>query len=669
MSTPKVAVIGIDSITPVMVERFVAEGRMPNFQRLRERGWSSDLTPPMPPTTPAAWTTIATGTWPSTHGVEGFAVHKAGEPLDKKHHSCSSDWVRAEFIWQAAARAGKRSILLKYPMSWPPVGGDLVVQVDGAGGWGGLKCVWDLAHSGCWDTELNAQTITPNEQTANPQDWLTRDQDNLDEESTNLLSLSAPGAWQDLPADAEPLWETQLLLRCRGMSEGAPLYVLALRVGAEERLLIAPERVASSGAMLRSREWSDWLRVTLPTAQGPRAGHVRLKVMAFDGANRRLRLYQSQIHQEAGFTRPDHIAESLLEVAGPFAEWTEGYDLLQGWIDDETQLEIYEQHVEWMSRAARYLLQTQPWDLFMTQVHFVDMAYHLYWGAIDPGHPQHNPERAPFYWELLGRVHELADQFLGAVLDQLDDDTLVVVLGDHGHDLYHTALLANHLLIQHGLLTLYRDRRTGTPRIDWQRTRAYANGYRVYLNVAGRDPQGIVSVDEYHAVQDAVIQLLYSARDPRTGQAPVRLACRQEDAQALGLYGSSMGDVIFAMAPGFQTRTSISVPNDAWIGQRLQPQRVSAFKQTQLFREFTGEHDSALPFTRAIRSMLVLHGPPVRPGRRQVPARMVDVAPTICSYLQIPFPLHCEGSVLRDALTDEAERPADPSMLHATIAS
>lgn len=664
MAKPKVAVIGIDSITPVMADRFIAEGRMPNLQRLREWGWYSELTPPMPPTTPAAWTTIATGAWPSTHGVEGFAVHQAGEPLDQKHHSCSSDWVRAEFIWQAAERAGKRSILLKYPMSWPPVGGDLVVQVDGAGGWGGLKCVWDLAHSGCWDTHLSNQPVTAAAQTANPQEWLTRDQDNLDEESTRLLTVSAPGLWEQLPPDAEPLWETQLRLSCRGMSEGTPLYVLALRVADEDRLVIAAERRLSGAALLRCRDWSDWIQVTLPTAQGPRAGHVRLKVMAFDADGRHLRLYQSQIHQAAGFTRPEHIAETLLEVAGPFAEWTEGYDLLQGWIDDETQLEIYQQHVTWMSRAARHLLQTQPWDLFMTQVHFVDMAYHLYWGAIDPEHPQYNPERAPFYWELLGRIHELADQFLGAVLDALDQDTLVVVLGDHGHDLYHTALLANHLLCQHGLLTLYRDRRTGAPRIDWQRTRAYANGYRVYLNVAGRDPQGIVAAADYHALQETVIQLLYSTRDPRTGQAPVRLACRQDDAQALGLYGSSMGDVIFAMAPGFQTRTSITVPTDAWLGSRLQLQHIAAFKQTQLFREFTGEHDSSLPFNRAIRSLLILHGPQVRRGQRQVPARMVDVAPTICAYLQIPFPRACEGSVLWDALphTSSVEYGLEPSV-------
>src|SRR6185436_3968473 len=101
---------------------------------------------------------------------------------------------------------------------------------------------------------------------------------------------------------------------------------------------------------------------------------------------------------------------------------------------------------------------------------------------------------------------------------------------------------------------------------------------------------------------------------------------------------------------GFQIRSTIAVPAEAWAGQRLQADRIPVLKQTKLFRQFTGEHDSALPFNRAIRSLLVLHGPTVRTGRRQVPARMVDVAPTMCHYLNIPFPAQCEGGLLADAL-------------------
>src|SRR6185312_5541053 len=179
----------------------------------------------------------------------------------------------AEFLWQAAERAGKRSVLLKYPMSWPPRGGDRVVQVDGAGGWGGLKCVWDLDHSACWDT-----AATSTKDPVLTSQWMTRDQDNLDEEDIRQLVISPPDGWINLPAGTTPLWETRLDLRARGKEEGTTLYCLALQASETGiyHLIIAPTRNGLDGKLLQNRQWSEWFRVTLPTQQGPCSGHLRL---------------------------------------------------------------------------------------------------------------------------------------------------------------------------------------------------------------------------------------------------------------------------------------------------------------------------------------------------------------------------------------------------------
>jgi predicted AlkP superfamily phosphohydrolase/phosphomutase len=644
----KVALIGLDSITPVMIEPFIAEGRMPNLKRIRDRGWWAEMTPTMPPTTPAGWTTVATGAWPSTHGIEGFAVHVEGEPLDRKRHGTNSERSRAEFVWQAAERAGRRTILLKYPLSWPPRGGPGVTQVDGAAGWGGMKCVFDLAHSGCWDTARQA-SLPPSEETVGSQEWMTRDQDNLDEESVRPLRVDPAGPWTNLPLGARPLWETRVDLPPGDPELGTTVYALAVEMDGREALLVSPTRDASAPAPVTRDDWSGWIPVSAGDGPHRRWGHVRFKVMELDGRTPRLRLYQSQIHQDSGYTRPPTEAAHLLASAGPFEEWSESYDRLQGWIDDGTQLEIYRHHLEWMSRAAAHLLGDHPWDLFMTQVQILDMAYHLYWGAVDPGHPNYDPARAPEYWAILGQAHELADRFLGEILSAVGPDALVMVLGEHGQDLYHTTFMANHLLLREGLLELYRNRRTGAPEIDWRRTRAFASSYRVYLNVAGRDPDGIVAPDEYTGLQDLVIEALHGVRDARSGRHPVGMAMRREDARALGLYGGSMGDVVFGMAPGYQTRSTIEIPRDAWAGPGLLRDAVPVFRETRLFRDFTGEHDTSMPYTRAVRTMLFLQGPGVRPGHRTVPVSIVDVAPTICSYLGVPFPAQCEGRPIWDA--------------------
>jgi predicted AlkP superfamily phosphohydrolase/phosphomutase len=398
--------------------------------------------------------------------------------------------------------------------------------------------------------------------------------------------------------------------------------------------------------------WTGWLPLALPVGEATRHGHVRFKVLELDAPNHRLRLYQSQVHDDAGFTRPAELAGELAAAAGPFVEWTESYDRLQGWIDDATQLEIYEQHVQWMSAAAAHLLRNHRWDLFLTQIHFLDMAYHVYWGTVDPRHPGYAGESGEAgYWSLLARAHALADDFLGRVVEAAGEDAVVVVLGDHGQDVYHTNFLVNSYLAREGFLSLARDRRTGRVRIDWSASVAYAQGHRVFLNVAGREPSGIVPAERYSEVADAVADSLARACDPRTGLRAVSLVLRGEDARSWGLYGPGAADLVVATAPGFQAKSVLKVPADAWVGLRLRTDRLPSFRPTRLFRDFTGEHDSSLPLTRALRTLFFAAGPGIRAARRDVPMRLVDVAPTLAGLLGVPPPRDSEGSSLVPAMS------------------
>jgi predicted AlkP superfamily phosphohydrolase/phosphomutase len=647
----RVALLGLDSITPAMVGPMLAEGAMPALAELIGAGWSSEAVSTLPPTTPTAWTTVATGAWPSTHGVEGFAVHREGDPLDRKRHALTSDMVRADRIWDLAARHGLESTLLKFPVSWPPSESPCVTQVDGAGGWGGLKCVHDLVHSACWDSEPARATAGTE---AVGQEWMTRDADNLDEESVRPIALLAPaeaGSWRNLPAGFEPAFGAVLRLAARNGGEAA-VHALAGRDGRRPRLLLSDRPDAAGRRPVAEGEWTGWIALDVRGGgpDGAACGHVRFRAMRLGADPPRLRLYQSQLHRRDGFTRPPELARSLEAAAGPFVEWTEAYDRLQGWIDDATQLEIYRDHVEWMVRASRHLMRETPWRLFLTQLHVLDMAYHLYWAAIDPRHPDHRPEDRDRCWALLREVHALADRLVRAVREEADEETLVVVLGDHGHDVYHTALLTNHVLLREGLLAVRRDPRTGRPAIHWPGTAAYASGYRVHLNVRGRDPDGVLEPAAVGRVRESVIALLAGLRDPRTGQRPVRLALGRDDAAGLGLGGPGMGDVVFATGPGYQARSSVQPPVGCWIGSRLVPDRVPPFQPTRLFREFTGEHDTALPFSRSMHTLLYLAGPGVRRGRSRLPVRLVDVAPTLCEWLGLPPPANCEGAPIRSAL-------------------
>ena len=126
-------VIGIDGMMPEMVEKFTAEGHMPFIARLIERGTYSPMLSSPPVDTPTNWTSLATGAYTGTHGINTFGVHFDGERFEEMHRVNPSIFPpfvdqapaylnqlsRAEYVWQAAERAGKRCITVNWPGCWP----------------------------------------------------------------------------------------------------------------------------------------------------------------------------------------------------------------------------------------------------------------------------------------------------------------------------------------------------------------------------------------------------------------------------------------------------------------------------------------------------------------------------------------------------------------------
>jgi predicted AlkP superfamily phosphohydrolase/phosphomutase len=92
-----------------------------------------------------------------------------------------------------------------------------------------------------------------------------------------------------------------------------------------------------------------------------------------------------------------------------------------------------------------------------------------------------------------------------------------------------------------GLLEYRKDSRTRRTVVDWERTKAYP--WRTYINVSlkGRDPNGTVDPTDYERIREEVIQSLYSMKDPETGECPIALVLRKEDAEVFGQWGERVG--------------------------------------------------------------------------------------------------------------------------------
>ena len=144
----RAVVIGLDGANFEAMKPLLEKDLLPNLSRLiREGVRCENAFAPYPTLTGSNWASIATGAWPGTHGVTDMSYHVTGEPVDYWHSGFTSDAVEAETLWEALARDGRKSIVLKYTGSWPPRHPG-VVMVDGGGGrpfWGGS--ILELSHS------------------------------------------------------------------------------------------------------------------------------------------------------------------------------------------------------------------------------------------------------------------------------------------------------------------------------------------------------------------------------------------------------------------------------------------------------------------------------------------------------------------------------------------
>lgn len=607
-SAVRVMILGVDAPIVPRVLKYVEEGEMPHLKSLIDGGvLAENCLVPFPTITPPNWATIATGAWPGTHGVTCFHVHRPGDPLDVVHPGFVSSEVQAEFLWEAIARAGKRSIVLNYPTSWPPRGGDLLVQVAGPGlapnewrEYPGRRELWQVANDLC-AAQLFATDDYP--------------------QGTRVQAVS-PEGWKSLPEGAVAEYELPLAfhssLHCL-----EPQTWWGLVVAGDEgpHLLIYPSKYSTSPiCALRVGEWSPKVLWQFNTEEGPRRAVFKFKLLELRPDGKEMKLFLSPFCALDSYHHPAGVAEELAALDPMPLPIFGVSELNLEWIDDATWVEIMEEAHEWLGDAASYLLGSRDWDLFAMHLHCPDWAYHAMSTRIDPL-TEPNPAVRKRFEDFERHFHRAWDVMLGKILARADDNTVIVVVSDHGAVATGRHVPLNKILIDAGLLAV--EQTDGGPRVDWSKTRAFAQrSSYVYVNLEGRDPQGIVKPDDYESVRDEIITALVSYREPELGVCPFVMAWRREDTRPLGVYGEMAGDVVFAFRPEFGGQHGPHLSTATWgIGD--------------------------------LHGLLVLKGPNIKKGEKLArTAWITDVVPTVCYLAEWPLPAQAEGAVLYQALED-----------------
>jgi len=634
----KLLMLGLDAALPDLIRRFAEEGNLPNIARLMSRGTFARVMTTFPPLTAAAWAAITSGAGPGTAGIPSLMVHLPGEPLDKWHTSFDRRMLKAETLWETGARVNKRTLLVNWPVTWP-LGVENGVQVGAS-----LNPpfryfympLWDIASSSLFATESYRCNQVPGRAV--------------------LVTPTPATGWSGLPKSSSTALEVQI--------DVPPTYATGMRYhvaildsagkGYDQVLVCRTKDASAPVARLRQGERSDWITETFGTPDGSRRGRFYFHLLQVDGTPR-LKLYASAINTAENFCLPPEITADVTQAAGPYMEVDDPWAYMDGWVSIDFYLDQLTAHSEWWAKATRYALTSQPWHLAFSWMGTIDHVQHVLYGGIDRRSHHFDEKEYPTILGYVRRVYQEADIGIGKILEAVDlDETLVCCVSDHGFSALERSPYLKFHLARAGLLSFTLDDR-GEMVVDWSKTRAFPLEpchAHIFVNLKGRDPEGVVDPEDYRKVQEEIIDALLAMRDPDTGEHVVSLAVRKEEAGTLGVFRQQgfdrVGDVLFALKPSYMANPFV-YPVDVRYrdGTARRIASPEEFEPAVLHRTFTGVH-LALPAIPEMHAALVLAGPGVRHLDRRQPVNIVDIAPTLAHILGMPVPAHAEGSILHD---------------------
>lgn len=279
-------------------------------------------------------------------------------------------------------------------------------------------------------------------------------------------------------------------------------------------------------------------------------------------------------------------------------------------------------------QVARRLIQNKPWDFFMMVEMGMDRLQHVFWQCWDPGHPKYEPGN-PFE-SAFQEYFRYLDAEVGSLVEVIPQDAVTIVMSDHGARRMEGGVCINDWLRREGYLTLTEELDAvtgiGDAPIDWSRTGAWGDGGyygRLFLNVKGREPQGVIEPAKYEDVRDELIAKLESMPGPD---------------------GEPLGTRVFKPQDVYPDVRGIAPDLIVYFGD-LDWRSVGTVGNPDLF---THENDTGPDGANHDGTgIFVMAGVPAQPSGRVDGLNLVDVGPTILSLYDIEAP---EGAVGRSFL-------------------
>jgi predicted AlkP superfamily phosphohydrolase/phosphomutase len=617
----RVVVLGLDGLSPVIVRRMINDGKLPNFAKLAEGGTFKPLATTIPSISPVAWSSFQTGVYPARHNIYDFLTvdRKTYLPdLSSAHIGAPKRRIKigkwsipigkpeirllrkSQPFWKILGDHGIFSTVIRVPVTFPPEK------------FGGLSlsamCVPDIIGSQGTFTYFSTRDADA-EHTGGVRVPVERD--------GGLLRSYFVGPGDPTAAEAAPL-KLPFTVRPNGGKKG----VVRLEMNGKKY-------------DLKRGEYSDWIPLEFKASLGLKVrGTARLMVRE---TAPEFEMYATPINIDPDrpalpISHPFTYAVYLSKLYGRYATLGLAEDtwaLNEGVIDEGAFLDqTWKIHDEREKMYFDALEKTRK-GLVVCVFDASDRIQHMFWRYIADDHPANEGKDTTEYAGALEDMYVRMDDLVGRTMERLGEDEVLFVISDHGFDAFKRGFNVNGWLRENGYLYLKNYESTGADwfaDVDWSRTRAFGLGLGgIFLNVAGREAQGIVEPADVQALKTEIKEKLTGLKDPAGGEVAIDEVYDLAETYS-GPYLPNAPDLVIGYRPGYR------VSWESVTGKVID----GAFHDNT--KRWSGDHCIAAKFVPGIFFCN-------RRVNGDAPS-LVDTAPTILELFGVEPPGYVEGKTL-----------------------
>ncbi|KAB7705347.1 nucleotide pyrophosphatase [Bacillus aerolatus] len=619
-------ILSFDGMRHDYAEKYIKDGSMPHLKKLKKEGmYAKDITTVNPSLTAASHASIATGAKPEKTGFVSNEFHYSGKKLNKTKNAFQAN-IDVAPLWKEAKKQGKVTAVIGFPGSNP--------------------------------------------QKENEADYSIYYGDVLAESSYNKLDFKPVKKWDNPPKSFSEPQEAHLKIKLQGKKD---VYIHILAIDSSDnnkkdydRFHVSEDlTVDSQDASVQLNKWG---QLPLQVKGADSAGFLfKLKGSKKDLSS--VKFYRTAV--TTGLIKgPEGFKEKIVERFGFFPDQDDLPAFEKGWISRKEYEEINENFADWLADTSLFIKKEYKPDLLMFYEPHIDLEEHEFL-LTDPRQPGYSQEAVKTYESYIKWAYENADDTIGKTSAAMTENDRLFIVSDHGMEPIHSRISPNYELKKAGLLKLNKK-----GEVDLSNSKAYAVASgtiaHVYINLKGREKDGIVDPKDYEKVQNEIVRTFKGIKDERKLASRKKLLKHhynewRDRAGENGLTWQETKDMVNSMfhviqdkkenpyekitesdqkeANNFDHRNAGDVILAAAPGYIIGKDAKKAIEPTKELGSHGGD-----PKRKELRPVFYAYGKDISHGEIERHVSTLDIAPTVYRLMNLRTPSFIDGKPIKELL-------------------